>query len=63
MSSRRTLTVAGVGYALWTRDVPGGIVAHADLGWATVEMWGTNTLPAGPFLLTNGPFEVSGVFP
>ena len=53
------LNVAGVSYALWSRNVPGGVVAHADLGWATVEMWGTDTLPIGPFHLVSGPFEVT----
>ena len=53
------LNVAGVSYALWSRNVPGGVVAHADLGWAIVEMWATDTLPMGPFHLISEPFEVA----
>lgn len=47
------LSLAGVDYALWTRSLQGGLVAHADLGWATVAMWSASALYAGPFRLTD----------
>ena len=32
-------------YALWTRTLPEGVAAHADLGWATLAMWSEGGLP------------------
>ena len=46
------LPLDGIDYALWTRSIPGGVVAHADLGWATVAMWGTTALYAGDYRIT-----------
>ena len=46
------LPLDGIDYALWTRSIPGGVVAHADLGWATVAMWGTTALYSGDYCIT-----------
>ena len=44
-----TLTLDNVDYALFTRAIPEGNVAHADLGWATIAMWSSGPLHNGPF--------------
>jgi len=45
------LCLDGNDYVLFTRDIPEGTVAHADLGWATIAMWSAGPLHAGPFRL------------
>ncbi|MWV47954.1 hypothetical protein GRS96_01540 [Rathayibacter sp. VKM Ac-2803] len=45
------LTLDGTDYALFTRAIPEGSAAHADLGWATIAMWSTGPLFPGPFRL------------
>lgn len=53
------LDLNGVSYALWVLHLPGGVAAHADLGWGTVTMWSSSHLPVGPFTLVehSGPEE------
>lgn len=45
------LLLDGIEYAFWTRNVPGGVAAHADLGWATIAAWSSTVLHVGPFAL------------
>lgn len=47
------LPLDGVDYALFTRSIPEGSVAHSDLGWATVAMWSRGPLHEGPFRLAD----------
>lgn len=47
------LPLDGIDYALFTRNIPEGTVAHADLGWAAVAMWSRGPLHEGPFRLAN----------
>ncbi|WP_146087715.1 hypothetical protein [Rathayibacter sp. AY1D7] len=51
------LPLDGIDYALFTRTLPEGAVAHADLGWAVVALWSTGPLPRGPFHLLEIPDE------
>ncbi|PPH30335.1 hypothetical protein [Rathayibacter sp. AY1F9] len=51
------LPLDGIDYALFTRTLPEGAVAHADLGWAVVALWSTGPLPRGPFHLLDIPDE------
>jgi hypothetical protein len=56
------LPLDGIDYALFTRSIPEGTVAHADLGWATVAMWSAGPLHEGPFRLADvGPGTDPGV--
>ncbi|WP_181136072.1 hypothetical protein [Rathayibacter sp. AY1D3] len=47
------LPLDGIDYALFTRTISEGTVAHADLGWATVAMWSRGPLHEGPFRLAD----------
>lgn len=47
------LPLNGIEYALFTRSIPEGTVAHADLGWATIAMWSAGPLHEGAFRLAD----------
>ncbi|WP_219812678.1 hypothetical protein, partial [Rathayibacter sp. AY1E4] len=42
------LSVDGIDYALFSRTIPEGTIAHADLGWAVIAMWSTGSVYDGP---------------
>lgn len=42
------LPVDGIDYALFSRTIPEGTIAHADLGWAVIAMWSTGSVYDGP---------------
>jgi len=42
------LPVDGIDYALFSRSIPEGTIAHADLGWAVIAMWSKGGVYDGP---------------
>ncbi|QHC60413.1 hypothetical protein [Rathayibacter sp. VKM Ac-2760] len=47
------LPLDGIDYALFTRSIPEGTLAHADLGRTTIAMWSRGPLFDGPFRLAD----------
>ncbi|MWV51618.1 hypothetical protein GRS96_20345 (plasmid) [Rathayibacter sp. VKM Ac-2803] len=42
------LAVDGIDYALFSRSIPEGTIAHADLGWGVIAMWSSGAVYDGP---------------